>query len=197
MGKSPQWPWPSGSFQPCKSKADTSSFLSLNRDKEHRTMALALLRMPSSPCMVAAPWPRAGLTNLAPRVHPPGALHSLGMGAPFRGCYLSPTVQMTWAFLLHLLQHAEAKKDRTERKYKKGVTFFGEKSLLFLGLRQKEPLFTSPTGTGCWVPLARQNFQQLCLVIGQAPEGLPRKNPVRGRIGRQKLDGKGIGNYTK
>lgn len=64
---------------------------------------------------------------------------------------------MTWAFLSHLLQHAEAKKDRTEEKYKKGVTFFGEKRSVFLGLRQKEPLFTPPMGTGCCVPLVRQN----------------------------------------
>lgn len=59
---------------------------------------------------------------------------------------------------------------------------------MFLVLHQKEPLFTHTPPQGQvagW------------LVIGQAPEGVPRKNPVRGRIGRQKLDGKGIGNDTK
>lgn len=65
------------------------------------------------------------------------------------------------------------------------------------GLAPEETTLHTPAGMDSCVPSGQAELPAALLAIGQALEAMPRKNPVRGRIGRQKVDGKGTGDYTK
>lgn len=82
------------------------------------------------------------------------------------------------------------------RAGKRNDLFWGKK-VCVSGLAPEGTTLHIPTGMGCWVPSGQAKLPAASLAIGQTPGAVPRKNPVKGRIGRQKLDGKGIGNNTK
>lgn len=118
-------------------KANASPCLPLSRDSQ------GAWNLPHWECQGHLAWLQFCGKNMVSQLgHAPRGLHSLGMAAPFMGCSLA--VRVTWAFLLHLLQHAEAKKGQ-RKSIKKENLFWGKKSV-FLGLHQKEPLFTPPQG---------------------------------------------------
>lgn len=65
------------------------------------------------------------------------------------------------------------------------------------GLAPEGTTLHTPAGMGGCVLSGHAKLPAALLVFGQALEAVPRKNPVNSRIGRQKLDGKRIGNYIK
>lgn len=142
-------------------KTNTSSCLSLNRDGQGaRTRATAptLLGMPSSPCMIAAPWQEQGL----PAWPCTQGSSFPGNDCPIQGLLPSSHALSDLGFSFTPTSTCRGKERQDRGKALKRNNFFWGKKSLFLGLHQKEPLFTPPTGTGCWVPLVRQNFPQLC-----------------------------------
>lgn len=118
--------------------------------------------------------------------HAHGGLHPVGTTAPLRGCSLPPGAGVSWDFVSHLLRHAEARRDRTEEEQEEGITFFGEK-VHVSGLAPEGTTLHSPTGMGCWVLSGQAKLPAALLAIGQAPEAMPRKNPVRGQDWEAKI----------
>lgn len=98
---------------------------------------------------------------------------------------------------LGTLLSPEIKRNRTEEEQeKRNYVFFG-KELSVPALAAAGDTRCIPPGKVCWIPPGQAELLTALLAIGQAPEATPRKNPVTGRIGRQKFNGKGVGNDTK
>lgn len=126
--------------------------------------------------------------------HALGVLCHPGTSAPLTGCSLLCTARAS-RLLFHICSGTEARRDWTEEEQEKEVTFFGKK-VHVSGLASEGTILHILTGIGCWVSSGHTKLPAALLAMEQAPEAVPRKNPVRGRIGKQKLVGKGIGNDT-
>lgn len=85
---------------------------------------------------------------------------------------------------------------RDKEKQERGIIIFGGE-VTVPGLAAAGGTLCVPPGKVFWIPPSQAELLTALLAIGQPPEATPRKNPVTGRIGRQKSDGKGVGNDTK
>lgn len=130
--------------------------------------------MPGSPRVVAAPWPCTRGSSSCGNNCPTQGLLPSSRGRSELGFYFTPPLA------------CRGKEGQDGGRAGRRNNFFGEE-VHVSGLAPEGTTLHTPTGTGCWVLSGQAKLPAALLAIRQAPEAMPRKNPVRGQDWEAKI----------